>query len=264
MKNKFLRTQIIFWFMVALLLGNGSGSACADITTGLVAWWKMEEATGVNLTDSSGNGYTGTATGSPVSTLPCPRGKCLNFNGTSQSVNIPGNIAALDNASAFTISAWANFTGQKASTWAGTIISKISAWNTTKDLLFGLIGGLLLFQINKGVDGSGYFSFSSYGQWVLLTSVFDGTQTGNAGRMKIYLNGVNQTLMFDYTVPAVSESMSGYPQNIGIYLTDYGTSMYGYIDDVRIYNRALSEADVRELYRSSVISRAHLGTAVIR
>jgi len=67
--------------------------AHANIREGLMGWWKMEEATGINVVDSSGNGNTGTVVNSPTSTPNCARGKCLSFNGSSNYVSLPATLA---------------------------------------------------------------------------------------------------------------------------------------------------------------------------
>ena len=64
--------------------------ARADITTGLVGWWKLDD-TGSNAIDSSGQGYTGTITNSPAVTTNCRAGNCLSFSAvSSQYVNVSG------------------------------------------------------------------------------------------------------------------------------------------------------------------------------
>jgi len=55
-----------------------------------------------------------------------------------------------------------------------------------------------------------YSSGSNYGQltysstaWVIVELVYDGTQTGNANRLKLFINGTQQTLTFSGTIPAI-------------------------------------------------------------
>jgi hypothetical protein len=80
--------------------------------------------------------------------------------------------------------------------------------------------------------------------------VFDGTQIDNPSRLKFYFNGAQQTLGFNGTIPATTNSndtpaMIGAGQSGGA--PDY--SWTGQIDDVRIYDRALTPNEVGDLYR---------------
>jgi len=61
------------WIAVIFCLLLCVGDARANLKEGLRVWLKMEEATGVNWVDSTGNGYTGTVVSSPTSTGNCPR-----------------------------------------------------------------------------------------------------------------------------------------------------------------------------------------------
>lgn len=54
-----------------------------------------------------------------------------------------------------------------------------------------------------GYTSSGLLAANTWGQW---TMVYDGTQTGNANRLKFYFNGVQKTLTFSGTIPATTSS----------------------------------------------------------
>src|SRR3989344_1222156 len=94
MKN-FLKFAIVFIFIFVF-----AHSARADITTGLVGWWKLDG----NATDSSGNGSNGTLVGGPTFTNG-QIDQAVNLNGTSQYVNV-GAPSTLNNLPALSISAW--------------------------------------------------------------------------------------------------------------------------------------------------------------
>ena len=125
--------------------------------------------------------------------------------------------------------------------------------------------------INIYPEYHGSFSGNSYGQithtnlgatatgtWYHLTAVYDGTATGNAERLKIYLDGTQKT--FDSfqgnAVPStisygsVSNNWIGKPS----YSTTYQHDFDGKIDDVIIYKNALSASQVTELYQTGSVS----------
>ncbi len=77
-----------------------------DVTNGLLAEWKLDEATGTMAYDATGNNKTGALNSGPVrTTSTCKMGYCLGFDGTSQSVTVP-----ILNPSSVTVSAWFNRT----------------------------------------------------------------------------------------------------------------------------------------------------------
>jgi hypothetical protein len=64
----------------------------SNITSGLTAWWQMQDGSGTNLSDSSGNEYNGTIKGGQTWINTAPTGGGLTFNGTSTLVttaNVP-------------------------------------------------------------------------------------------------------------------------------------------------------------------------------
>ena len=78
--------------------------------------------------------------------------------------------------------------------------------------------------------------------WHHVMLVFDGNQTGNANRAKVYLDGANAIAAFGGTVPATltfDELTVGFALN--------GSYFNGSIDDVRIYDRALTEEEIHHL-----------------
>src|SRR5689334_17795625 len=91
--------------LTLLLLGSlfFANSACADTTTGLLAYGRMDDS-GATVYDSSGHGSTGAVVNNPAS-VSGKRGLARSFNGTSQYVNA-GDIASLDGLTAFTLAAW--------------------------------------------------------------------------------------------------------------------------------------------------------------
>ena len=78
--------------------------------------------------------------------------------------------------------------------------------------------------------------------------VFNGRQSTNATRLLVFNNAKPQTLTFSGTIPAVTDTTTN-PFRIGT----RGATRYfpGRIDDVRLYNRALSAAEIRQSYQGA-------------
>ncbi len=103
-----MKKSIFIFILIALFIPRAFTHA--DITTGLVAWWKLTEGSGTTAIDSSGNGYTGTLLNGPVYVTGNIWPYALNTD-----VNVTGNggsevhVSDVPTGSTWTISAWAKF-----------------------------------------------------------------------------------------------------------------------------------------------------------
>lgn len=251
---------------LATVYAKGSNPTLEPLDYGdqtLVGYWPLNEGTNTVAYDDSGSGTNGTWSGAATGNngtyyTTGQLGQYAGiFNGTGIDtyINIPTDISALNSASKFSWTFWFNPSSTLPSSGVDTIFSKSETNQAANDtIMYIYTGNMMSWQINNGADGGSSFSFptSTYGTWNQIIGVFDGTQTGNANRMIIYLNGVQQTLSFGaWTVPATSYNMAGFGQNIGMY--DLGPTTSGYtgsLDDFRIYNRALSATEIQALYNS--------------
>ncbi len=125
------------------------------------------------------------------------------FDGTDDEITA-SSVTTLAGASAFTLSGWF----KKADAGHNLTISYDNSSSNRTSLNFFQDSKVYL---NLAVGGSpveyGRFSLVST-DWVHLVMVFDGTASGNANRLKGYLNGVEQTLEYSGTIPAAAHSQS--------------------------------------------------------
>lgn len=87
------------------------------------------------------------------------------------------------------------------------------------------------------------------GTYYHLTMVFDGSQTGNANRLKLYVNGVLKTLSFTGTIPATLLTNTA-DLNFGKWGGSATNYLNGAVDAARLYSRAVTAAEVALLYAS--------------
>ena len=225
---------------------GGSGCAAdAAPTSGLVGWWKFDEGSGTTTADSSGNGYTGTLNNSPTWTTG-KLGDALTFAGSNESVSVP-DTAALDLAGSWTVSGWVNFSSLPGAGNVAWIVEKTNASNQ---------GNYSIGYENKFIDGNStlmvYYTSSggstyvedpspiSLNTWYLVTGVWD----SSSQYLYLYING--SLVSAGYT-GAAPQTGSGVPLYIGN--SQYNNSgLDGVIDDVHVYNRALSASEVYALY----------------
>ena len=199
----------------------------AAVESGLVAAYGFEEATGTTVVDSSGSGYTGTLQG-PTRTRSGRFGRALSFDGVNDSVKVGPELEA----SRVTVEAWVYPTAL--SGWRSVVMKEAS-----NGLVFGLYAhdNLPHPAMTVGVDGvdssAGGTTALPLNTWSHLAATYDGTT------IRLYVNGVEAgTATGAGALPA-----SANPLRIGGNSV-WGEYFKGRIDEVRIYNRALSAAEI--------------------
>jgi hypothetical protein len=244
-------TRLILILLISFL---PVASAHADITSNLIAWWKFDDGHGTNAADSAGTN-TGTLSNSPV-WIQGRLGDALQFNGSNQSVTTAGNEAL---GTAFTISCWFNETsdtgniqaliGNKNSGAASGWTFFLNTFNTSDHRIY--------FEARNGTgeDAKTNAAVFNNGVWYHVAVVVSDSTSSQISA--IYLNGVSQTL-------AANTLNSGFNATAAPRIGEFTSGnfpMSGDIDDVRIYTRALSAADIQQLYglgHTRQLNHAHL------
>ena len=199
----------------------------------LVAHWKLDETTGTTASDSSGNSNTGTLQG--ANGLPAWQptggkiGGALSFDGVDDRVEKTA-FSGLPSG-AITVSAWVKLDAHKNwnnivnHEWTGT-----GGWS-----LFTDASGVATFGVSTPAQNIATKSGLTAGTWHHLTGVYDGSN------VRIYVDDQ------EGTPRAISGAVLDNVGNVGI-----GGATDGSLDDVRIYNRALSAQEVTDLYNAGV------------
>jgi len=196
-----------------------------DLKNGLVGLWKFDETSGANAYDSSIKNNAGTLSGTPTRTSSCQISDCLTFSGTGQYVNIPPPTGFP--TTSITVSAWVYLTSHITSNDLVTNNFSVSGgWDLFADSLGNAMFGV--FNGTSQFNASGCSTAFTTSAWHHLLGTYDGTT------VKVYLDGVQCT-----TTSALSSQTLYTAGSIRIGDAD-GTSFSHKIDDVRIYNRALS------------------------
>lgn len=212
---------------------NNADFTCRDES--LVGHWRFNEGQGNTAYDSSGYGNHGTIYGA---TWASP---ALHFDGVDDYVNA-GNNSSLALVDKLTIEAWVKFDGLK---WVNSIVNK---GDETLNKLYWL-GHLpyygdyiwfLEFGDNTARDTVKYYHTPNLGEWYHVAATFDN------GLAKIYINGAKQA---EKTSAVTSMDTNDYSAIIGGYLGS-SHSFDGTIDEVRIYNRALSDSEILADYNA--------------
>jgi chitodextrinase len=219
-----------------LLAGWLLPSALSAQTPSLVAAYGLNQSSGTVATDSSGNGLTGALQGA-VWTPSGKYGNALSFNGIAGYADL-GNPAALQLTGSMTLSAWVFPTANPPDD--GQIIAKSndSGWQlkTTPDTGVRTFG----IAISSGSARIQRYSKTVYAlnTWYYVAGVYNAA----AQTLDIYVNGVLDDGALRGTVPA-AQTNSSVNANIG--RRTGGLLFQGTIDEVRVYNWAVSQAQIQ-------------------
>lgn len=216
-----------------------------NVTSGLVGWWKLDEGTGTTANDSSGQGHTATlwmaGTQSPWWTNGFIGPYCCGFtNGVTNVIVTFSTAHQITNGS---ITWWqylsdAYNSGKVRGIWGEGTDSTVSKLDAQ------------IYSDNKFYVG---WTFSSDTRVNIAASAANAPQTNWAHyafvwktNSLLYMNGVP----IGTNASAPSTGTSGRSFVIGAYGNTNATTarFAGRIDDVRMYNYALSSNDVNTIY----------------
>jgi hypothetical protein len=211
---------------------------------GLVGYWKLDEGSGNTAVDSSGKGNTGTLQNGPV-WVDGKEGKALGFDGVDDFVQVTDS-SSLHLSTAVTVEAWVYLPTGADFSQGRTILSK-DASNGGTGLNFGICNDAGGVQFGVGTDGvyspiigvdtpTGYVPRDV---WTHVAATYDGSL------MKAYVNGV---LCVSNPWTGGINTDNGMPLTLGkknFYPWSYEYWMNGSIDEVKMYNRALSPQEIQ-------------------
>ena len=208
---------------------------------GLIAWWKLDETSGREVGDSSGNGNLGKI----LSGMPrwqSSGGKidgALLFDGKGDYVHI-ANEPNFDFTGEVTVAAWIKV-NQFDKEWQAIVTKGDSAWRLQRhqgaDALEFACTGL---QVPGNSPYGGLYGNKPVndGKWHHVAGVYD------SEKMYIYIDGI-----VDVSQPASGTiATNDQPVLIGENAEMTGRFWNGLIDDVRVYNYSLSEEQITALY----------------
>ncbi len=240
-----LSSSTTYSYTVAAFDASGNTSAQSQplsITTPAgpspIAAYSFSEGTGTTTADSSGNGITGTLVNSPVWSTG-KNGSALTFNGSNTYVDL-GVWASLNMTGSMTLSAWVFETANVADD--AQIIAKSdgnSGWQLKSSPDTGLRTFAVEITTPSGQSVARYSNtVRSLNTWYYVAGVYNAsTQT-----LDIYVNGV---LDNGQLLGTVSSSQMNSSVNANIGRRTGGFNLNGIIDDLRIYNAALTQSQIQ-------------------
>ncbi len=227
-------------------------SAAGPASSGLVLWHTFDgpKLNSTTSTDSSSSGYNGTLSNGPVP-VRGKIGQALSFDGTDDYVKTtPVTIGSSIASVAF----WLNWNAYANDDDFAMELGP-SATGNDKTFYIDPNGATaagrveLTIQDSGGGAGTSYlvksFTRPSAGQWHHWVIILDNSTV--AGDITAYIDGVAQSMTADMSTKAGSGNFK--VDNLN-FMSRNGSAVFGAgsLDDVRIYNRALSATEILQLY----------------
>ena len=224
-------------YLVSFVLGLGlalTSVADADDPS-LVGWWKLDETSGLTAADSSLFGNDGILTSGEWTNGVV--GGALEFDGTDGYISVPSS-SSLQLTSALTIAGWI-----KANSWdSGNDVDPIArkGEGNPNNYQLAVVDGRATFYLDGGeADDDGFVGNTPLNtdQWYHIAATWDGVA------VRIYVDGVVDNDPSDSRGDAIGTDTR--PFYLG---GRSGADLFdGTLDDIRLYNRALSEAEIKSL-----------------
>lgn len=247
--------------IILLLLLVVSSNSWANTRDGLVAWWKLDESG--NSFDSSWKGGLGTLTGTTFINN-CVRLNCHSFNGSSDFIDVSNNSSIQDLAltSGSQSTSWSFWINPVANS-SGTILAKNDGNAVSPGWWIEFQTGpqLRLILERSVINSRDSITSPSLNVWSHVVIVSD-THSANPAPI-MYVNSVSQAVTKQANGSGTNTSDAAFNLDIGRYSTLAGGGngfLSGQLDDIRIYNRALTLQEVSDLYNQGIFIR---GTATV-
>jgi len=229
--------------VIFLSLGFSTAQAQAP-TNGLISHWSFDETSGTTASDPvSGNDGILQGGMGDANWVAGQVGNALNFDGTNDFVNMgdPSN-GSLDfgDKDDFSIAGWVN----NSETGPGRLVGKKAGTGSAVGYLASINS---LGVLSLSVDSTGNYNLTSLtnlsaNTWYHFVFLWDAD-----GIAQLYINGVLDTN--GASTAAVGDISNAQPFRLGAE-SDGESPFQGQLDEVRIYNRALSSQEVQDLYNA--------------
>jgi hypothetical protein len=246
--NSFFSLLPLSYLFLSILTLSIAQVATAQIpSNGLVGYWPFNG----NANDESGNGNNGTVLGATLTTDRFGNANsAYSFNNNNTEYIEISESPELNNCPEITVSFWTKvLSWSQYNMFIGKTGNNATTWNILSD---NANGNVLIFRKTSAPampqDYLSSIGVPSFGTWHHL--VFSYSFNGSSGSCKFYLDG---SLIETYTNTNYL-GISNYPIRIGSDGTAVANTVDGFMDDVAIYNRALTLAEITQLYTNPSVT----------
>ncbi|MBN1853986.1 MAG: LamG domain-containing protein [Pirellulales bacterium] len=234
--------HLVLWiFSIACLAGIAFGQQARGPEPGtdnLAGWWKFDETSGLVASDASKHGRKGSLKGGlsfDQHSVPGRIGKALQFDGKKNWIQIP-EYRGVTGSAPRTVAAW-----MKTSNRQGDII-RWGSDDAGKVFRIGFIRGHL------GLDPSGGYLYIQQNiaddRWHHMAVVVAAGDPPNLhDHVQLFVDGAPAAI-HDIGLLDLWPIDTGSDEDISI-----GRGFSGTIDEIRLYDRALSSEEIKELFK---------------
>ena len=212
-----------------------------DVEYGLVGHWKLDDNITSTTQDATANDNDGTIIGASYSSSGVIDG-CMEFDGVDDYIAING-YKGITGGNSRTCSAWIN---------TSTAPAIIMSWGTnTVDGAKWIVRLNLDGTLRAEVQGGCIYGTKPLndGNWHHVAAVLDSDGTPDISEVLLYVDGELETIASVFEEPIDTASS----QDVEIGAFSYLGIQYfnGRIDDVRIYDRPLSDVEIERMYKGA-------------
>ena len=208
---------------------------CVPPPAGMISWWSGDGHPFDLIGDNDGTLMNGATYAQGIV------GKAFSFDGSNDYIAMPDGIIPYT-ARNFTVDAWAYANATDGSRWI------LYAGAHAGEYLLGVANGEYLFDVHLS-DGTWYTvrTTAANNEWALVT----GVRRGNS--IEIYVNGAlkNSAPIPDLDLIVVP----GFHSSIGSYTEGSQAFWNGLIDEVEIFNRALTQTEIQSIYNAGAAGK---------
>jgi len=244
---------------------------CAD---DLTSYWKLDDLSDVTFEDYQG-GYTANSL-TPLTDTEgvVERAKTMSPLGKTEQYMYVTDQGQYDFARSggFTVSLWFKYQGQHTGDPVNQVLVARGDPSDTYAAMFYMLminevdygSPRVTFQLRPKIDGFDRIKVVApnisimQNQWYHLVAVYQGAPAGETTYLKVFINNVKNS--YNHIFPNVDfVGDQGYDLQIG-YWSRYETNRYpfnGSMDELLVYNKALSDAEVSAIYADGLASRPH-------
>lgn len=242
----------------------GDSQICSNASTGYeqrvltakpIGYWRLGEKGGTDAVDSSGNdssGSYGRRVGRGVAgALDCDTDTAASFDGVDARVTLPDRGFDFQGDQPFTLQAWITSTTITPGPFSRIVSKEMTAVGRRKGSsrdgysfwLDPSVGLGFERYAGKVIDGVSFSEGVPVGKYRLVTATFD------TRRMRLYINDA-MVASVDLENPVELDDVDT-PLMVGRQSDRPGSFFEGVIDEVAVFDRALTVAEIEELYAAS-------------
>jgi len=211
----------------------------------LVAWWKLDEGNGTTVVDYSGNNNHGKFTFGEVDWVEGIDGGALQFpSGWVEMTEYVGVLGTQNR----TVTAWINTTGYgDYISWGENVNTQKWIGRVQDDASNGTVGALRTECSGGYIIGS---TVLTDGQWHHVASVLEVVGQSDIMDIKLYVDGVREVISGSQAIDVNTVSEG---RKVWLGEGHHSRLFPGIVDDIRIYEKALTQDEIKLLMRGDLL-----------